>query len=134
MHPDRPGELYYMHGLDENGKFTGEAYHDIDDSPAKTYFIENMNDPDVAPYFQLAVGKRPAEELYDIHADPYCLKNLAGDDEYSDTFEKLKNQLTDFLSITEDPRVVGPNPDVFENYQRFYVLRAFPKPDWAECK
>ena len=132
LNAQNPDELYYMHGLDENGKFTGEAYHDLDNGVTKTYLIENMNHPDVARYFQLAVGKRPAEELFNIKDDPYCLNNLAGNKDYSNVLEGMKNKLVDFLRATEDPRVVGPNPDIFENYQRFYPVRPFPKPDWVK--
>jgi N-sulfoglucosamine sulfohydrolase len=133
LNPENPDELYYMHGLDENGKFTGEAYHDLDYGLTKTYLIENMNDPEVFPYFQLVLGKRPAEELFNIIDDPYSIHNLAEDEDYSDELEFLRNNLNDFLRKTEDPRVVGPNPDIFENYQRFYPVRPFPKPDWV-CK
>ena len=133
LNPENPGELYYMHGLDENGKFTGEAYHDLDYGLTKTYLIENMNDPEVFPYFQLVVGKRPAEELFYMADDPYSINNLANDKSYSDKLEVMRNKLDDFLRKTEDPRVVGPNPDIFENYQRFYPVRPFPKPDWV-CK
>ncbi len=128
---DNPNELYYMHGLDENGKFTGEAYFDIDASPTKSFLIENMDDPDVRKYFELAVAKRPGEELYDVNADPYNIVNLADDPAYAGQLEELRENLFDFLRETEDPRVVGPVYDVFENYQRFNILRPFPKPDWV---
>jgi N-sulfoglucosamine sulfohydrolase len=132
LNPKNPNELYYLHGLDENGKYTGEAYHDLDNGTSKTFFIENMNVPEVAPYFELAVGKRPMDELYNIKTDPYCLENLASNGNYSDELESLKNKLFAFLKETEDPRIVGPNPDIFENYQRFYVTRPFPRPDWVK--
>ena len=44
----------------------------------------------------------------------------------------MRNKLDEFLRKTEDPREVGPNPDIFENYQRFYTVRPFPKPDWIK--
>jgi uncharacterized sulfatase len=134
LNPENPDELGYMHGLDENGEFTGEAYWDIDDGLTKTYLIENMNNPEVSQYFQLAVGKRPVEELYDIKEDPYCLNNLAEDEKYTVKLEFMRNTLFDFLRSTEDPRVIGPNPDIFENYQRFYIIRPFPKPDWVNIE
>ncbi|MEN8229198.1 MAG: sulfatase-like hydrolase/transferase, partial [Bacteroidota bacterium] len=132
LNPENPDKLDFMHGLDENGKFTGAAYWDIDPGPTKTYLIENMSDPEVAPYFNLAVGKRPSEELYNIAEDPYCLHNLAEDESHTDDLELLRNKLIDFLRSTEDPRIIGPNPDIFENYQRFYIVRPFPKPDWVK--
>lgn len=132
LNPEKPGELYYMHGLDENGKFTGEAYHDIDNTPVKKYLIENMNDPNISPYFKLAFGKRPAEEFFYIKDDPYSIHNLVEDEDYSEELELMRNKLNDFLRKTEDPRVIGPNPEIFENHQRFYKVRPFPKPDWVK--
>ncbi len=127
---DNPDELHFMHGLDEDGKFTGEAYYDIDNSPTKAFLIENMDVPEVRKYFDLAVAKRPAEELYAVHADPYNMVNLAQDPEYAKIVDEMREMLFDFLRETEDPRVVGPVYDVFENYQRFHHLRPFPRPDW----
>jgi N-sulfoglucosamine sulfohydrolase len=132
LDPENSDEVYFMHGLDENGKFTGEAYHDIDKGVSKKYLIENMENPEVAHFFELAVGKRPAEELYYIKDDSYCINNLSDKEEYASELEFMRNRLVGFLKSTEDPRIVGPNPDIFENYQRFYVIRPFPKPDWVE--
>jgi hypothetical protein len=36
------------------------------------------------------------------------------------------------LEQTQDPRVVGPNPDIFESYRRYSPIRRFPEPDWVE--
>jgi uncharacterized sulfatase len=132
LDPQNIDELYYMHGLDENGKFTGEAYWDIDEGVSKTYLIENMNDPEVSHYFEIAVEKRPAEELFNIKDDPYSIHNLAEEEGYMEKLEFMRNKLEDFLRKTEDPRAIGPNPDIFENYQRFYTVRPFPKPDWVK--
>jgi hypothetical protein len=32
------------------------------------------------------------------------------------------------LRETEDPRVVGPDPEVFDSYLRYSPMREFPKP------
>lgn len=132
LNPDKPDELRPMHGLDENGKFTGEAYWDIDNGLTKKYLVENMNNPEVSRYFELATAKRPAEELFYIKDDPYTIQNIANDEYYSEELELMRDKLDDFLRKTEDPRVVGPNPEIFENYQRFFVVRPFPKPDWVK--
>ncbi|MBD3290668.1 sulfatase-like hydrolase/transferase, partial [candidate division KSB1 bacterium] len=47
----------------------GPAYSDIDASPTKEYLLQHRNDPNVAPLFDLACGKRPADELYDLRKD-----------------------------------------------------------------
>jgi len=131
LDPDNPLHPDYMHGLDEDGNFTGEAYYDIDNSPTKAFMIENMEDPEVRPFYELAMAKRPAEELYDVRNDPYNLNNLADDPEHAETLAQMRGKLFDFLTETGDPRVVGPVPDIFDNYQRFGRMRGFPAPDWV---
>jgi len=129
---ENPDELEFMHGLDEKGRYTGGVYCDIDDGVSKAYLIENMNNPEISPYFDLAMGKRPSEELFNIIDDPFSVNNLAEEEEYSEELELMRNKLDEFLRKTEDPREVGPNPDIFENYQRFYTVRPFPRPDWVK--
>ncbi len=132
LSPEYPFELDLMHGLNEKGKYTGGVYCDIDDGITKAFLIENMNSPEVAPYYNLAMGKRPAEELFYLEKDPFSINNLAEDERYSDDLKMLRAKLEEFLIKTEDPRLLGPNANIFENYQRFYVVRPFPKPDWVK--
>ena len=132
LNPEHPDELSPMYGLDENGNYLGGVYCDIDDGVSKAYLIENMNDPEVLPYLKLATDKRPAEELFYIKDDPYSIHNLAGNEAYADELKLMRNKLDQFLMETEDPRIIGPNPEIFENYQRFYVVRPFPEPDWVK--
>ncbi len=131
LNSENPCETGPMHGLDENGMYVGGVYCDIDDGVTKAYIIENMNNPEIAPFFQLAMGKRPGEELFDIRDDPFSIHNLSEDNGYEEQMEMMRGKLEEFLRETEDPRIVGPNPDIFENYQRFYIVRPFPKPDWV---
>jgi len=132
LNPEHPDELSPMYGLDENGNYLGGVYCDIDDGVSKAYLIENMNDPEVLPYLKLATDKRPAEELFYIKDDPYSIHNLAGNEAYADELKLMRNKLDQFLMETDDPRIIGPNPEIFENYQRFYVVRPFPEPDWVK--
>jgi N-sulfoglucosamine sulfohydrolase len=129
---NNPQQTHPMHGLDEDGRFTGHGYHDIDDSPTKAYLIENMHTPEGFYYYDLSMGKRPEHELFDVKNDPYNLHNLANDPEYADVLEEMRNKLMDFLTETGDPRVFGPIPDIFENYQRHARMRSFPYPDWVK--
>lgn len=122
---------------DEEGnlKEKHHAYYDMDRADYGTpnaFIIRNRNDPKYREFFQLAVGKRPAEELYDIQKDPGCLNNLAGAPEYSDVLSDLRSRLGSYLMRTEDPRVTG-NGEVFQSYPRYVgSMRRFPKPDWAK--
>ncbi|MEZ4851957.1 MAG: sulfatase [Bacteroidia bacterium] len=106
------------------------SYHDIDACPTFDFMIENREDPDLRQYVGWAVDKRPAEELFDIKADPACLNNLANNPKYTKVKENLSRKLMDYLNQTGDPRVVGKG-DIWETYPRFSPLREFPVPDWA---
>ncbi|MFC2116528.1 sulfatase [Bacteroidota bacterium] len=131
--PDDPEKLLPMYGLDENGKYIRQAaFTDIDDCPSKTFIIENFEDEEIRPYFDLAHAKRPEYELYDVKGDPFCLDNLAGKDEFSDVENELSQELMKVLTESEDPRVVGPDTEVFDSYLRYSPMRTFPKPGHSE--
>lgn len=122
--------LWPMYGLNEKGKFMPNgAFTDIDDCRSKTFIIENGEDPEVAKYFNLAHGKRPEVELYNVTTDPYCLNNLAGNVEYATIEGELKDKLMEELIRTKDPRVVGSDKEVFDSYIRYSTMRKFPKPE-----
>ncbi len=109
------------------------GYHDIDACPTLTYLIERRDEPAIARYFHLAVDRRPAEELFDILADPGCLLNLADSSDHTQIKQQLHGQLMKQLRQTNDARVVADDGgEVWETYPRYSGLRWFPKPDWAE--
>ena len=64
--------------------------------------------------------------------DPYCLDNLSGDAEYDNVEKEMKVVLMNELRKSEDPRVVGPDTEVFDSYIRYSPMREFPKPDGIE--
>ncbi len=72
--------------------------------PTKTYMIEHRDDPGVKRLFDLAVAKRPAEELYDLRKDPDQLNNVADDPSYAKVKEELAARLMAELKATNDPR------------------------------
>ncbi len=91
------------------------GFTNIDSSPTKSLILEqhaagNNN------YYDLAMGKRPAEELYDIAKDPDCLHNLAGDPDFGAIRRELGAELLAVLRAEGDPRALG-NGDVFESYE-----------------
>lgn len=45
---------------------------------------------------------RPAEELYDLQADPYELHNLAGMSEYAEVLQTYRSLLTEWIQQTDD--------------------------------
>lgn len=76
-------------------------------SPTKFYILEHKGDPKVKPFFDLAFGKRPAIELYDIKKDPEQINNVAGLPEYAEAQSQLAKRMIDYLVATEDPRETG---------------------------
>ncbi len=85
---------------------------DCDNGPTKTYIVDNR-DKDEAHRraYDLAFGKRPADELYDLKKDPEQLVNVAGEAAYRDTVKELKQRLFKELQKTGDPRVTGSGVD-----------------------
>ena len=105
------------------------GFHDIDDFQ-ESYIYENRSVDTIKYYFDLAVAKRPLEELFNIKKDPYCLNDLSALPEYQEILIKLRNDLNDKLTESGDPRAIGKG-DIWETYKRFNVMRSFPVPDWA---
>ncbi len=84
-----------------------DEYRDIDGGPSKTFLIEHRDDPAIKPFFDLAVSKRPGEELYDLKADPNQLSNVADQARYAEIKHRLSDQLVRELRESADPRVIG---------------------------
>lgn len=76
-------------------------------SPAKVYILKNRDEPHVTGLFDLAFSKRPAEELYDLRADPFQMNNVATHADYQEIKKAIEKRLYDYLKRTDDPRIVG---------------------------
>jgi uncharacterized sulfatase len=123
-------QLLSMYNLNEKGEyFTGGVFADIDGSPSKTFLIEHHAEQNVKPFFEMAVNRRPDYELYNVSSDPGCIHNLADDPAFSDLKNELKELLYNELKVTHDPRVTGPDHDIFDSYKRYMHIRKFPKPE-----
>ncbi|MGC9319871.1 MAG: sulfatase family protein [Armatimonadota bacterium] len=85
----------------------GEAplYADVDPGITKRYMLHNRDLPEVAPLFELAFGRRPAEELYDLRRDPAQMVNVADLPEYDEVRRRLWGELESYLAATGDPRL-----------------------------
>ena len=103
------------------------AFGDIDTGPTKHWMLANRNAPKVRPKFDLAFGKRPEEELYDLNNDPDYLKNVANDFKYKEIKESLSNTLLTVLKERGDPRII-------EDICRFErsPYSGSPADDWYE--
>ncbi len=98
---------------------------DCDNGPTKIWYWEHREDPDVKRDYDLAFGKRPAEELYDLRKDPGQLTNVAGDPAYADVQRKLSEQLMTTLKDLSDPRVTGGG-DFFDQQEYMGVGNRWP--------
>jgi arylsulfatase A-like enzyme len=86
------------------------AFADMDASPTKAWLVEHRLDQKWQWYFEIAFGKRPAEELYDVRKDPYMVNNLAGKINFAVVKKKLSDRLMRELTRAGDPRVVEDPP------------------------
>ena len=80
--------------------------------------MENNGSAQAKRLFELAFGKRPTEELYDLRDDPWQMNNVAKNPAYDTERNRLRAQLNAYLLQTRDPRASGSG-DVFDHY--FYV-------------
>jgi N-sulfoglucosamine sulfohydrolase len=112
------GAFVYVHNFfperwPANNPETG--YTDTDGSPTKSYILNDRRRKGDSWYWDQNFGKHPADELYDINADPYQINNLAGDPAFESIKESLKAKLFEELTIEGDPRMTGEG-DIFDNY------------------
>lgn len=92
------------------------GYLNTDGGATKTAILQARRDGTERRHWQLAFGKRPAEELYDVQSDPDCLNNLAGDSRHSARKARLKTQMERELRAQRDPRMFGRG-SVFDRYE-----------------
>lgn len=104
-------------------------YGDCDKGASKTFILKHYQEPEIAPYYQLAFAKRPGEELYDMKNDPGQLKNLADDPKYAQIKKQLEARMVGYLKKTGDPRMKGLSP--WDDYY-FTDQRIFKFPNWKE--
>lgn len=93
------------------------GYGDTDGGPSKTYLWRNRDKfPEL---FQLAFGKRPAEELYSVKQDPFNMHNLVGSRQYEALRKDLASRLDAYLRRTADPRKLGRGGELDAVMRRF---------------
>ncbi|MCK4853706.1 MAG: sulfatase-like hydrolase/transferase, partial [Bacteroidales bacterium] len=73
--------------------------------------------PEGQHLYELTYEKKPAEELYNIVKDPYCLNNLASDAKFKEVKDELRNRLDENMIALKDPRMLGYG-DIFDSYPR----------------
>ncbi|QDT45753.1 Arylsulfatase [Gimesia alba] len=99
--------------LYQKAAIPGTWYGDCDNGPTKTYMIENKDkDETHRRLYELAFGKLPAEELYDLKNDPDQLNNVAQDPMYQQIKTALAKKLHEQLVATQDPRELGQGDEL----------------------
>ena len=115
------------------------GYLDTDGSPTKTWLLESHRRNAEDPHWALAFGKRGAEELYDLAADPDCVHNLAGAADRQPVKTALAGQLGRALLAEGDLRMLGrgaeyeAQPYSDQRWRGFYeqFKAGKPKPGWV---
>lgn len=67
-------------------------------------------------YYELSLGKRPADQLFRLTDDEACLKNLANDPAFTPVMDKLRERMLAQLRKEQDPRALG-NAAIFDTYK-----------------
>lgn len=111
--PDRYplGDPYRLDGNDpptvaEMTENTMVTIPDEDSSPTKAWVVSHRNDPQWQRFYEMAYGKRPREELYDLKSDPHEIHNVAADPKYAEVRKQLEQQLLAELKRGGDPRLI----------------------------
>ncbi|MBL9204031.1 MAG: sulfatase [Opitutaceae bacterium] len=90
---------------------SNKTFHgDVDGAPIKDFLEDPANQRRFPKPYELCYGRRPAEELYDVRADPDQIHNLAADPALLPIRESLWQQLSGYLIQTGDPRMEGRDP------------------------
>jgi arylsulfatase A-like enzyme len=82
------------------------AFADMDAGPTKAWLVAHRNDKEWKWHYEYAFGKRPAEELYDLRADPDQVRNVAADTSHAAALKQHADQLAKLLTEVGDPRLV----------------------------
>jgi arylsulfatase A-like enzyme len=112
------GNMLYLHNYEPSRWPAGNpetGYLNTDGSPTKTWILHARTDAATERFWQWCFGKRPAEELYDVSQDPFCIRNLATNTEYELTKRELRAQMRRELDNQGDPRMFGRG-EVFDKY------------------
>ncbi|MFM8891574.1 MAG: sulfatase-like hydrolase/transferase, partial [Planctomycetia bacterium] len=100
------GDTLYLHNF-EPGRWPGgnpeTGYLDTDGGPTKTEVLDSRRKGGDRSFWDLCYGKRPAEEISALRADPDCVVNLA---ERVAT-GPFKRRLFAELEAQGDPRLLG---------------------------
>lgn len=101
------------------------GYANIDSSPIKSLLINQRRNGNTK-YWQLNMGKRPGEELYNVATDPDCIHNLADDPKYMQTKKVLLAEMETALKDQGDLRMQGYG-HIYESHPFYKVGNVYDK-------
>ncbi|MEY2882246.1 MAG: hypothetical protein RLZZ15_4626 [Verrucomicrobiota bacterium] len=110
----RTKDFLYVHNFHPERWPAGNPETDfgnLDPSPSKE-IIKGMG----GHFYDLSLGKRLPDELYDLRRDPTGVDNLAHDLAYADTFQAMRARMMAMLKAEQDPRALG-EAAIFDTYQ-----------------
>jgi N-sulfoglucosamine sulfohydrolase len=87
LNADRPSAELDVSALENN---TFYCFPDFDASPTKAWMVLNRDNVKYKWHYNMAFGKRPAMELYDLQKDPDQIHNIANNPEYATQKKKGK--------------------------------------------
>ncbi|MEO8271016.1 MAG: sulfatase-like hydrolase/transferase, partial [Aureliella sp.] len=91
------------------------GYLNCDGSPTKSEILKLKRSGGSAHYWELSLGLRSSEELYNLQSDPFCLENLASETAMQTRKTALFAEMLRELNQQGDPRVVGDG-EMFDRY------------------
>ena len=103
-------------------------FGDVDRGVTKSFLMAHALDPEIRPYYLMAYGRRPPEELYDIEKDPHQLRNIANDPAMTQAKQELIWQMNAYLQRHDDPRQRGATP--WDTYPFISSWRLLANPNW----
>ncbi len=110
----RTKDFLYVHNFHPERWPAGNPETDfgnVDPSPTKEV-IKKLG----GHYYELALGKRPPDELFRMKDDPECVRNLANDLAFTPVLEEMRARMMKLLREEEDPRALG-NAEIFDTYE-----------------
>lgn len=122
----RDGFLY-LHNFKPNRWPVGNpetGYLNTDGSPTKSYLLNTRRVGGTMKWWQPNFGKRVEEEFYNIKKDPFCMSNLAGEDQHAERIKGMKAAMTEELMAQGDLRILGKG-DIFDQYEYSGQVRDF---------
>jgi hypothetical protein len=71
----------------------------------KAWLFSNRKSEPAKYSYELTIGLRPEEELYDLSKDPHQLRNLAANPEMNSTLVNLREKVHQVMVDSKDPRL-----------------------------